>query len=94
MSVDDPTTRRPRARATRARGPALANFIIIIMYLLCRVLVVALAILAVSLARVWHAVTPIATLIWSRWGERHAERPIWCSRGYGSHVTDLLYGAK
>ena len=49
MSVDDPTTRRPRARATRARGPALANFIIIIMYLLCRVLVVALAILAISL---------------------------------------------
>ena len=51
MPVDDPTTctRRPRARATRARGPALANFIIIIMYLLCRVLVVALAILAISL---------------------------------------------
>ena len=53
MSVDDPTTRRPRARATRARGPALANFIIIVMYfrkyLLCTVLVVALAILAISL---------------------------------------------
>ena len=78
----------PRARARGQADPQTKFFIVLFyfLFLLCTH--------SSRFSRVWHAATPIATFLWSRWGNRFDECPVRGTRGHARRAMGPLYGAK